>query len=468
MNSLELMHREYLLFCETDRSTPDLVGEEVSLAVKAIAVKILAELESDIPDSSDITSYSEYITRQNFRIRNLLLLLRQFWNHLEWSSASYSQSVVPHFFDVRKQEGSIVNYDRWESFAIANLEEELSELYQLNERWSLILTSSGMAAYATIHNYLTRYLSYGDEVLIPVPIYHEAESLLAAVSGIQIVTPGTVNVEEILTSIRSTTKVICLTPITNDESLRFIDVNALMEKLNSIDREILVVFDGTMSGGLIRPEQFVDLNSHVKLLYFESGNKYQQFEDTAMKGIIIVPQALKQEFTSIRREIGTILYDWAACCLPQSISIEELKLKMGRFARNALTIGNRVNNDVDLQNFCTVNYPLDPSHPDFTTARKYFSAQLGGVVTLSFTSQEFYDREKLDRLINRLIDRCQSRRIPFCKGDSYGFSIPRIHIGGSKTDKPFLRLCVGSRSFDETDAFLECLLDCLKSEVATV
>ena len=464
LRSLELQQKEYIQFCQEHSINTDVVGIEVSQSVKQIMLKILQDFQLDSAESLDVVHYSNYISRQNFRIRNLLLLLRQFCNHLEWSSGSYSQAVVPQFFDLRKQTGQIVNYDRWESFMIADLEQELRSLYQLNEQWSLILTSSGMAAYSTIHNYLTRYLSPGDNVLIPIPIYHEAEALLSVIPEIQLTRLGTTNLEEIIASITSKTKVICLTPMTNDEALRFLDIESLVNKISLLDQDIWIVVDGTMTGGLIRSEKFIDANSRVKLLYFESGNKYQQFEDTAMKGIIIVPQSLKQEFVSIRREIGSMLYDQAASCLPQSISREELELKMRRFARNALLLSDRINNDPQIQDFCRINYPFNSVHVDVGVAHRYSLMQLGGVVTLSFHDPLFYSKTKLDEFIESVIKRCQANHIPFCKGDSYGFSVPRIHIGGSKTDQPFLRLCVGNRSLNEIEAFTNCLVDSLVNE----
>lgn len=461
MDSLEAMQQAYIHFCQEHTIVPDSCGAQVSSSIKEIMLKLLGETKLDYPESLDAKHYSHYVTQQNFRIRNLLLLLRQFYSHLEWPSASYSQAVVPHFFDVRKQTGRIVNYDRWESFMISAMEEELAELYQLDEQWGLLLTSSGMAAYATIHNYITRHLSRGDNILIPVPIYHEAEALLNSIPEVQLTRLGNTDPDTIVASITPRTKVIGLTPITNDEALRFTDIDRLMQKISSINQDIFVVVDGTMSGGLIRPEKFINANSQTKLLYFESGNKYQQFEDTGMKGIIIAPKFLEKELASIRRVLGTILYDQVAISLPQSISREEHSLKMRRFARNALLLSDRINNDPQLQALCKVNYPFNSSHPDVESARRYSLEQLGGVVMFSFCNDLFYNQERLEQLIQNLINKCQENNVPLSKGDSYGFSIPRLHLGGSRTSRPFLRLCVGNRSLREMKAFLACLVDCL-------
>ncbi len=467
ISSLEKIQQEYLQFCQQQNITPDITGVEISQSIKQMMLKILEEFRVDAPESSEIVDYSQYITRENFRIRNLLLLLRQFASHMEWSSASYTQAVTPNFFDLRKQTEQIVNYDRWESFMIADLEKQLRSLYKLDEfdddeQWSLILTSSGMAAYATIHNYLIRHLSPHDNILIPIPVYHEAEALLSVIPDIQITRLGSTDADEIMASITPQTKVICLTPITNDEDMRFLDIESLIKKISLLKQDIWIVVDGTMTGGLIRPERFISSNNQeVKLLYFESGNKYQQFEDTAMKGIVIVPQSLSQELRSVRREIGSMLYDQLASCLPQSISSEEMELKMQRFARNALLLSDRINNSTQLKDFCGINYPFHPTHLDSQIATRYSLMQLGGVVTISFYDPLFYNKKRLDEFIQSLIDRAQEVGLPFCKGDSYGFSVPRMHIGGSKTDKPFLRLCVGNRSLNEIKAFTDCLLHCL-------
>ncbi|NEP08780.1 MAG: PLP-dependent transferase [Symploca sp. SIO2C1] len=462
MKFWESRQNDYINFCTDRKICPDATGLEVSSSVKNIMLNILQEFDLDRPSSSSIEHYSSYITRQNFRIRNLLLLLGQFYSHLEWSSSSYNQAIVPNFFDLRKQSGKIVNYDRWESFMIADMEDELTKLYQLNSNYSLLLTSSGMAAYATINNFIIRHLSSDDEIVIPVPIYHEAEALLSAIPGIKLLRLNTTDTDKIISSIDHKTKAIYLTPITNDEALRFVDIDYLIQKISFINQEFFIVVDGTMSGGLIRPEQLIHSNNYSSILYFESGNKYQQFEDTAMKGIVIVPSSLREEFVSIRRELGTILYDRVAVSLPYSISFEELKLKMSRFAHNALFISNSINTNRDLQAFCRINYPLDPCHPDYNVAQKYLREQLGGVVTLSFYESYYYQRNILDKFIENLIDQCQSKSVPFSKGDSYGFSIPRIHIGGSRSDKPFLRLCVGNRSIEEVKVFTSCLVEALQ------
>jgi len=461
MTLLEDMQRAYVQFCQTNQLTSDTAGIAVSLATQTTMRTIIQEAESDAPESAQVIHYSQYVTRQHARIRNLLLLLRQFCSHLEWASASYSQAVIPHCFDLRKQTGNIVNYDRWESFMIADMEDELTALYGLDEQWRLLLASSGMAAYATLHNYMTRHLTAGDHILLPMPIYHEAEALLASIPAVQLNRLGSTNVDTIVASITPQTKVIALTPITNDEALRFMDINLLVQKLGALEQTLMVVVDGTMTGGLIRPQAFIHADSHITLLYFESGNKYQQFEDTGMKGIMIVPRTLQATFISIRRELGTILYDQIASALPQGISDAEQRLKMGRFARNALLLSDRINNDPRLQTFCKVNYPFNAAHPDVDVARRYALHQMGGVVMFSFYDEAYYNKERLEQLIQALIERCQRNHVPFCKGDSYGFSIPRIHVGGSRTDKPFLRLCVGHRSVAEMNAFLTCVVDCL-------
>ena len=465
MKFWESKQNDYMNFCKNRNIFPDSTGLEVSNSVKNIMLNILQEFDLDRPSSSRVEDYSHYITRQNFRIRNLLLLLGQFYSHLEWSSSSYNQAMVPNFFDLRKQSGKIVNYDRWESFMIADMENELTKLYELSSHFSLLLTSSGMAAYATINNFIIRHLSHNDNIIIPVPFYHEAEALLSAIPGIKLLRLNTTDIDQIISSIDHKTKAIYLTPITNDEALRFVDIDLLIQKINLINPEIFIVVDGTMSGGLIRPEKLIDSNSCSSILYFESGNKYQQFEDTAMKGIIIVPRSLMEEFVSIRRELGTILYDRVAVSLPYSICFEEFKLKMRRFAYNALFISNFINTHPDLQAFCRINYPLNPSHPDYNLAQKYLIEQFGGVVTLSFYESSYYQKDILDQFVDNLIDQCQVKSIPFSKGDSYGFSIPRIHIGASRSDKPFLRLCVGNRSIAEVKVFASCLVEALQKRI---
>ena len=342
MDTLETMGDSYVDFCREHRLQPDQVGLDVSAAVKTLMLNILQAAEDDSPNLTSTKYYSDYIVRQNSRIRNLLLLLRQFYSHLEWSSGSYDQAIVPNFFDLRKQTGDIVNYDRWESFLIAEMEDELRALYSLDDGWSLLLTSSGMAAYATVHNFITRHVHGGDNILIPVPVYHEAEALLSKIPNVELVRLGITDPDKIVTKIDEKTKVILLTSMTNDEALRFIDIELLLKKIHTVaqarQQELIVVVDGTMSGGMIRTEQILPRNSPITLLYFESGNKYQQIEDTGMKGIVIVPSHLRQEFTLIRRELGTILYDQIAACLPRAISREEFALRMKRFSDNALYI----------------------------------------------------------------------------------------------------------------------------------
>ncbi|MEO0685479.1 MAG: PLP-dependent transferase, partial [Cyanobacteria bacterium J06649_11] len=457
MQFLESKKNDYINFCKEKNLCLDSTGLDISISVKNMMLNILKEFDLDEPSSLEVEEYSSYITRQNFRIRNLLLLLAQFYAHLEWSSASYNQAVVPNFFDLRKQTGKIVNYDRWESFIIPEMEDELTKLYDLNSDWNLLLTSSGMAAYATVHNFVTRHLSANDKIIIPMPVYHEAEALVSSVPGINVLKLNTNDADEIISSIDKSTKAIFLTSITNDEALRFVDVDRIIKEISLINQEILIIVDGTMSGGLIRPEKSFDKNSSSLLLYFESGNKYQQFEDTVTKGIVIVPKSLREQFVSIRRELGTTLYDRAAFSLPYSIPQEEFKLKMSRFAHNALFLSEYINNNPNLQSFCRINYPLSPLHPDYKSANKYLTEQLGGVVTFSFYNSSFYQKEKLDAFIDSLIDECQTKNIPFCKGDSYGFSIPRIHIGGSRTSKPCLRLSVGNRSIEEVKVLASCL-----------
>ncbi|NEO54657.1 MAG: hypothetical protein F6K54_17160 [Okeania sp. SIO3B5] len=75
MKFWESKQNDYINFCRDRNIFPDSTGLEVSNSVKNIMLNILQEFDLDRPRSSSIEDYSSYITRPNFRIRNLLLLL---------------------------------------------------------------------------------------------------------------------------------------------------------------------------------------------------------------------------------------------------------------------------------------------------------------------------------------------------------------------------------------------------------
>lgn len=444
---VELKRRlqEYVLYCQANhvpiqRALIDQLESAMSSAIEVAQARIASERGLHADSELDRqTVECEQFARMMLQTKSYVIQC------LEWCAPSYEQSGANQFFDLRAQRNARVNYERYESKEVEAVEQQLAEVLGYDpEQTAVLLTSSGMAAYAIVEAFAVReLLNPNDTVLVSPYIYFEASGQLTTLKSFDVVFADSYDVGRILAMAKAhQPRVIFLDPLSNTPEQRLIDLDRFFREIGAmVASRVSVVIDGTMSPGCYRRE-WAAASDKVEIIYYESCSKYLQLGfDNVMAGYVLAPVAHREKLGVIRRNTGAILSRDCANTFPK-YTAETLWKRMDIIARNAMTVTNYFADLAAVQSIVEVHYPGHPSHPDHEIGQRYRT--LGGCVSFKFRSGNDYP--KLNRLISELIEVCAARGVRLIKGVSFGHTVPRVSASSAMAgfDKPYLRLFVGA------------------------
>ena len=261
-------------------------------------------------------------------------------------SASYDQSRRDWFFDTRAQNGNAVNYDRYGLGDLRDVELRFLDVLRLGgQTIDLLLTSSGMAAFQIIQQYLLHRLPAGSIVVLPPYIYFEAMELLQSLTHIQIQYAPTFKAEDkIATANLHNASVVFVDPVANVVGLPPTDLRTFARIVTASSgwSDRCVVVDGTMASGAMPVHDWFNGPTAPKLLYYESASKYLQFGlDVQMAGLVAYPAEMDMEMRTIRRNTGSVMYSRNASLLPP-IDFVMYQTRMSLLTSNASRLSHQL------------------------------------------------------------------------------------------------------------------------------
>jgi cystathionine gamma-synthase len=447
---------QYDLYCKangvpTQRPLLGQLESTMSAAIELAEARIQRELSPRVETELDRqTVECEQLARMMLQTKSYVIQC------LEWCAPAYEQSNSNQFFDLCAQKNARVNYERYESKEVEAVERQLAEVLGYDStQTSVLLTSSGMSAYAIVEAFTVReLLSPGDTVLISPYIYFEASGQLTTLKSLDIVFADSYEVDQILALAKARQpRVIFLDPLSNTPEQRLIDLYRFFREIGSmIEGPVAVIVDGTMSPGCYRREWLAG-SDKVEIIFYESCSKYLQLGfDNVMAGYVLAPLAYRDKLGVIRRNTGAILARDCANTFPE-YTAETLWKRMDIIGRNAMVVMDHFWDLSAVQSLVEVHYPAHRSHPDHEISKHYRT--LGGCVSFKF--REDNDYPKLNRFISELIEVCVARGVRLIKGVSFGHTIPRVSASSAMAgfDKPYIRLFVGALSVESTQALCE-------------
>ena len=353
-----------------------------------------------------------------------------------------------------------VAYGRYGSAEIAAQEAAYARMLGIDTRRSrLLLTSSGMAAYALIETFLLReVLESGDRILLNPLIYFETRHQVQSLRFFDVRIARGGSRQDTLDAIaQHSPRVVFVDPLTNSVELRLIDLPRLLDDAEDIcERDTWFVIDGTLLSGSFDP--FAKTRRRVRVLYYESGCKYLQLgADLGPAGVVAVESALADRFEHWRRGIGAVAADLLV--LPRVsrgayVDFLRQQTACARAIAEAVQQGVRGRAPV-----IACSYPAQPDHPDFEEAGAY--EHLGGVLAFRFLDPRLNCRQPLELFIDRLIAAARLRGVPLTAGVSFGFRVPRVGAAWISYDcnEAFLRLSAGV-SLDAARRLGRLLVEC--------
>ncbi len=396
---------------------------------------------------------SEHTLRSAYRLAGALA------NLVAWNApAAQESSVLDAVPPAGKRE--TVAYGRYGSAEIAAQEAAYAHMLGIDARRArLLLTSSGMAAYALIETFLLReVLEAGDRILLNPLIYFETRHQVQSLRFFDVRTARGGSRQDTLDAIaQHGPRVVFVDPLTNSVELRLIDLPRLLDDAEDIcERETWFVVDGTLLSGSFDP--FAKAHRRVRVLYYESGCKYLQLgADLGPAGVVAVESALADRFEHWRRGIGAVAADMLV--LPR-VSRGAYVGFLGQQTACARTIAEAVRRGVQAgAPVIACSFPAEPDHPDFEEAGPY--DHLGGVLAFRFLDPRLNCRQPLELFIDRLIAAARLRGVPLTAGVSFGFRVPRVGAAWISYDcnEAFLRLSAGV-SLDAARRLGRLLVEC--------
>jgi cystathionine gamma-synthase len=382
-----------------------------------------------------------------------------------WSAPATQESHALSSFPLAATRDAVA-YSRFGSAEIAAQERVYGSMLGFDPRNArLLLTSSGMTAYALIEAYLLReVLQPQDRILLHPSVYFETRQQVITLPQVVTCTATGGGRDEMLASIAAfQPKVVFVDPLSNAADFRTIDMLRLLREADQICRaQTWFVVDSTLLSGGFDP--FADADRRrVRVLYYESGCKYLQFGmDLGPAGLVVVETALAERFERLRRGIGAIGSE--ALVLPRASRAAYLAYLRTQTVC-ALIVAQAVADaslaEASASEPCLIRavFPAHASHPDHWETKRY--AHLGGVLVFRFADPRLNRRQPLEEFIDLLIKRARSSNLSLTAGVSFGFRVPRIGAAWTSfdADEAFLRLSAGT-NHDSAAALGQLIVRC--------
>jgi cystathionine gamma-synthase len=378
-------------------------------------------------------------------LRSAYRLVGALENLAAWSAPATQESHTLGSFPLAATRDAVA-YSRFGSAEIATQEDVYTAMLGFDPQHArLLLTSSGMTAYALIEAYLVReVLQPEDRILLHPSVYFETRRQIMTLPHVVTTTAtggGSAEMLALIAAIQP--KVVFVDPLSNAVDFRTVDMLKLLDEADQVcDAETWFVVDGTLVSGGFDPFAGA-ARRHVRVLYYESGCKYLQFGmDLGPAGVVVVAADLAAAFERLRRGIGAIASE--ALVLPRASRAAYLAYLRLQTAC-ALVVAEAVAEASMLGGRCPIRavFPAHNSHPDHQEARRY--AHLGGVLVFRFADAQLNRRQPLEEFIDLLMARARVENLSLTAGVSFGFRVPRIGAAWTSfdADEAFLRLSAG-------------------------
>lgn len=384
---------------------------------------------------------------------------------LEWCSPSYSQALAPQFFDVSSQESKDVNYERYGYSDCSRIEEQLLRILQVPpDRYTVTVTSSGMAAYSLIEAFLLRHrLLQNAAVLLSPYIYFEAAEQLTSLKGLRVVNSTSYASHELAEQATLLdAAVIFADPLANHTAQRMVDVWDLLSRIDSTNSDTTLVVDGSMLPAAFA-SALCNFRRSDQILYYESCSKYLQYgQDMSMAGVVVHAVELKPVMDRLRRNLGAILTRHGSRLFPNYEPLQFFD-RVRRIETGATTLATILSENPTVYGQTDVIHPSLARHPDFDLGKRI--GRVGGCITFRLHKPGNNQRGLLEVLIDHILTCARREGVGLVKGVSFGFSIPRIAATSAmaENDPPFLRLAAGDYTPTEVERLARVIIEGFES-----
>ncbi|MBI5621189.1 PLP-dependent transferase [Candidatus Gottesmanbacteria bacterium] len=318
------------------------------------------------------------------------------------------------------------------------------------------LVSSGMAGLTTILCYLQGEKFMNGPVIVGENTYFQSKGLILGASGRHAILVPETNTNSILRLIeKKKPTAIFLDSLTNSADMLAPDLPTILNHLiRHVRHDVALIVDNTGLSIAWQPmNAIIGKNRHVRLVIYESLNKFHEFgADRVTGGVIWAYGPGTQKLFDYRKNCGTNITDLSAHCLPPP-NRKLLEARLNRLHRNTRYLAWRLDDFIasgQAPAFLGVIYPGSPAHASFSWVKNY---RFHGCLIVLRLSNKKTPIKAARSFIHRAIQEAKRHHIPLVAGTSFGFDTTRLYLTASNTDfgEPFLRIAVGTEDGEQLD-----------------
>lgn len=435
------------------------------VTIKNQLVRLIKDSEADEKEVSEIIRQSrEFLRVHQQQVASLI-------TSTDWQSPSFGHGL---FSRAGRQTDTIYatinDYKRdqhWDAhtYERAFVKEYVDNLVKFPI--NAYATVSGMAAFATILSYLLlENKSQGGPILIGSSIYFQNKALIQNAYGGKIISIDENNTQDILNTFqREEPSVLVFDSLENSPGVAMPDFATIIPFIAThAKKETYLVIDNTCLSVFLQPLKHIfGKRSHVRLIVFESLQKYHQFGmDRVTGGILWSYGGDTIKLFDYRVNMGTNIPDASVVALPTP-NRAFLAKRLVRHDRNTMLVATRLQQWIDAHPdspFETIVYPGLPNHPSFhTVGRTLFH---GSYIVLQW-KQPKRSISAYKKFISLVMKTASKQKIDLVSGTSFGFDHTRVYVTAlrSTTYEPFVRISVGSEHRQAIEAVMATLLTTL-------
>jgi cystathionine beta-lyase/cystathionine gamma-synthase len=386
----------------------------------------------------------------------------------DWQSPSFLFSL---YSQAGRQtgniKGTINDYKRDQHIDQKVYEERFLKEYMdvfMKSALQVYAVNSGMAALSTILTFINSEKHDSNAVFLGKGSYFENKSLIKSFYHDNTIEFNETDIDKFSQLFRRhRPSVILFDSLSNNSDITIADTHAILTFLaKNVKKDTFVVIDNTGLSFFLQPLSLaLYKNIHIRLIVFESLNKYHQFGmDRVTGGIIWSWGKNTGKLYDARDHAGTNISDNNLLSLPFP-NRKVLEKRMMRQSRNAgvlaSSLSEYVTNFTASPPFQGIQYPGLPTHKGYSLlkSKSFFGSYF--VISLKKRYQKI---STYQRFVNAVIKEAKRQRVQIVSGTSFGMNTSRIYLTALRATptEPFIRFASGTETLSEVEKIQDVLL----------
>lgn len=323
-----------------------------------------------------------------------------------------------------------------------------------------LATVSGMAAFTTILTFLVLEKKIRDTVIVGRASYFQNKELIHKLFT-NLIEVDENDTDAFLRAVEThNPRAVFLDTLGNMEDMTVPDTHTIIRRLAKCKQELYLIIDNSCLSVMYQPLAGAPWKSRLRIIIFESLNKFHQFGmDRVTGGMITASGRDALKLFDWRVHAGTNIPDNTVHSIPTP-NRKALTRRMMRIGKNTLYLATAIQAHLDAHpntKLARIVYPGLPNHPNYA-----WSGSLpfhGAFFVLAFKPQ-YQSIAVYKRFVSLAITTARKRDATLVGGTSFGLDTTRIYLTAVRTSTttPFIRIAPGLESKEDLHLVAQALI----------